>query len=188
GPKRVVAGGLLIVATALAAYSSDTLMSSVVLGGLVRVVFGAGMGFTTAPATESIMGSLPPGKAGVGSAVNDTTRQTGGALGVAVLGSIFASQYHATFDAARGLPTGVAHSARDSIGTSLQVARHLPAGAATQLRDVATGAFLSSMRITYLCAVAVVLGAAFVAARFLPARASEPAEEQEHEVAHALSL
>ena len=49
------------------------------------------MGLTTAPATESIMGSLPPGQAGVGSAVNDTTRQTGGALGVAVLGSIFAA-------------------------------------------------------------------------------------------------
>ena len=189
GTKRVVVAGLSLVAIGMACYGSNTIMSSFALGFGVRLVYGIGMGITVSPVTESIMGSLPPGRAGVGSAVNDTTRQTGGALGVAVLGSIFASQYHATFDAARGLPTGVAHSARDSIGTSLQVARHLPAGAATQVREVATGAFLSSMRITYLCAVAVVLGAAFVAARFLPARASEPAEEQqEHEVVEALAL
>jgi hypothetical protein len=169
----------------MACYASDTIMSSFALGFGVRLVYGIGMGITVAPVTESIMGSLPPGRAGVGSAVNDTTRQTGGALGVAVLGSIFASQYHATFDAARNLPPGVADSARDSIGTSLQVARLLPAGAATQVRSVATDAFLSSMRITYACAVAVVLVAVFVAARFLPARAREP---EDHEVAEALAL
>jgi EmrB/QacA subfamily drug resistance transporter len=185
GTKRVVVFGLLVVASAMACYASDTIMSSFALGFGVRLVYGIGMGITVAPVTESIMGSLPPGRAGVGSAVNDTTRQTGGALGVAVLGSIFASQYHATFDAARNLPPGVADSARDSIGTSLQVARHLPAGAATQVRSVATDAFLSSMRITYACAVAVVLVAVFVAARFLPARAREP---EEHEVAEALAL
>jgi EmrB/QacA subfamily drug resistance transporter len=184
GTKRVVVSGLLVVAAAMACYGSDTIMSSFALGFCVRLVYGIGMGLTVAPVTESIMGSLPPGRAGVGSAVNDTTRQTGGALGVAVLGSIFASQYHATFDAARNLPPGVAHSARDSIGTSLQVAKHLPAGVATQLRSVAGDAFLSSMRITYACAVAVVL----VAARFLPARAREPEVHEEHEVAEALAL
>jgi MFS family permease len=164
-------------------------MSSFALGFTVRLVYGVGMGITVSPVTESIMGSLPPGRAGVGSAVNDTTRQTGGALGVAVLGSIFASQYHATWDTARGVSPGVVHAARDSIGTSLQVAKHLPAGVATQVRAVANDAFLSSMRITYACAVAVVLGAVFVAARFLPARAREPeAAHDEHEVAEALAL
>jgi hypothetical protein len=127
----------------------------------------------------------------VGSAVNDTTRQTGGALGVAVLGSIFASQYHAAWDAARGLSPGVVHSARDSIGTSLQVAKHLPAGVATHVQAVANQAFISSMRVTYACAVAVVLGAVFVAARFLPARARDPRAQEapeEHQVAEALAL
>ena len=87
GTKLVVAGGLSIVALCLLAYASDTLIGSVAIGMAIRLCFGFGMGLTTAPATESIMGSLPPGRAGVGSAVNDTTRQTGGALGVAVLGS-----------------------------------------------------------------------------------------------------
>ena len=65
------------------------------------VILGVGMGFAMAPATDSIMGSLPPEKAGVGSAVNDTTREIGGALGVAILGSITASSY-------RGVDHGVA--------------------------------------------------------------------------------
>ncbi|HMF83449.1 MAG TPA: MFS transporter [Acidimicrobiia bacterium] len=188
GTKRVVVFGLLVVAAAMACYASDTIMSSFALGFGVRLVYGIGMGVTVSPVTESIMGSLPPGRAGVGSAVNDTTRQTGGALGVAVLGSIFASQYHATWDAARGVSPAVVHSARDSIGTSLQVAKHLPAGVATQVEAVATDAFLSSMRITYTCAVAVVLGAVFVAARFLPARAREPETHDDHELAEALAL
>jgi hypothetical protein len=99
-----------------------------------------------------------------------------------VLGSVFASSYHATFDSARGLPDNVAHAARDSIGTSLQVAQQAPAGVAAQVRDVAHDAFLSSMRIAYACAVAVVL----VAAGFLPARAVEPPEE--HELAEAFAV
>ena len=67
---------------------------------------GSGMGLTIAPATESIMGSLPKEKAGVGSAVNDTTRELGGALGVAVIGSILSSVYtaHLTDAAAGRLP------------------------------------------------------------------------------------
>src|SRR6266545_4985144 len=95
GTKLVVAAGLLVVAGAL------WLVSTVQLGdgyGLVAAslaLLGTGMGLTMAPATESIMGSLPPAKAGVGSAMNDTTRQVGGALGVAVLGSILAAGYGA---------------------------------------------------------------------------------------------
>jgi MFS family permease len=175
GTKRVVAGGLLIVATALAAYASDTLMSSVVLGGLVRIVFGAGMGFTTAPATESIMGSLPPGKAGVGSAVNDTTRQTGGALGVAVIGSIFASRYHQAVDAApavRAVPAAAREAVRDSIGKALEAARHLPPAEARIAVAVARHAYVVAMRLAYGIAVCVVLMAAFIAWRYLPARAA----------------
>ncbi len=60
------------------------------------LVMTAGMGLTMAPATESIMGSLPPAQARVGSAVNDTTRELGAALGVAVLGSLLASGYAST--------------------------------------------------------------------------------------------
>ena len=57
------------------------------------MLMAVGMGLVMAPATESVMGSLPLAKAGVGSAVNDTTRQVGGALGVAIIGSVLSSIY-----------------------------------------------------------------------------------------------
>src|SRR5205807_1330737 len=180
GPKRVVAGGLLIVATALAAYSSDTLMSSVVFGCLIRIVFGAGMGFTTAPATESIMGSLPLGKAGVGSAVNDTTRQTGGALGVAVLGSVFAFRYHNYVGSRESiLPAGVRAAAKDSIGAGLDAARNLVHAQQAVVRDVVDHAFITSMRLAYGLAALIVLSASYVTWRYLPARAPDERPEAE---------
>ena len=89
------------------------------------MVLAAGMGLTMAPATESIMGSLPTEKAGVGSAVNDTTRELGGALGVAVLGSVLSSVFASKMsDAVSGveLPPKAADAAQDSIGGALGVA------------------------------------------------------------------
>ena len=84
------------------------------------------MGMAMAPATESVMGSLPIAKASVGSAVNDTTRTTGGALGVAILGSLLASEYRGDMDeAVSGLPHGAAESAGDTLGGGLAVAQRL---------------------------------------------------------------
>ena len=98
----IVAAGLLLVL----GRAGDVLVRSV--AALVRLLFGVGMGLVIAPATESIMGSLPKAKAGVGSAVNDTTRQAGGALGVAVIGSVFAATYHRVIEVPAGLPAGAA--------------------------------------------------------------------------------
>jgi hypothetical protein len=78
----------------------DTITPTFGLGFLVRMIFGFGVGATSAPVTGSIMGSLPPERAGVGSAVDDTTRQRGGALGVGALGSVSTARYHAANDAA----------------------------------------------------------------------------------------
>ena len=143
-------------------------MSSVVGGGLVRVLFGAGMGLTTAPATESIMGSLPLGKAGVGSAVNDTTRQTGGALGVAVLGSLFLFRYRSIIGDATAVPERVRDELHDSVGKGLAAARTLSGAARDTTIELARDAFVSAMRPVYLSAAAVVLAAAAVAWRYLP--------------------
>ncbi len=189
GTKRVVVGGLLLVAAALSMYASDTIMSSVVLGALVRVLFGLGMGFTSAPATESIMGSLPLGKAGVGSAVNDTTRQTGGALGVAVIGSIFASRYHATVTNIAGVPAAVQAQARDSIGKALAAAQQLPDAQRRLVIAAAKHAYIVSMRVAFAVATAVILAAAFVAWRWLPARPPlQPATEDEEHLVEALTI
>src|SRR5262249_31753139 len=91
GYKAMVATGLTIVAGGLGVLSTATVNSGygLILG--VIVTMGLGMGLAMTPATDSIMGSLPRDKAGVGSAVNDTTREVGGALGVAILGSLLAA-------------------------------------------------------------------------------------------------
>ncbi len=171
GTKWVVVMGLCIIAVGLLFYGSDTVMSSFVGGAIVRLLFGVGVGFTSAPATESIMGSLPPSRAGVGSAINDTTRQTGGALGVAVLGSVFLERYHHYASKTSGMSKGVAAAVHDSVGSALSAARHLPAARAAEVVQFSRHAFVEAMRLTYPIAAAIVLGAAVIAWRFLPAHA-----------------
>ncbi len=116
-------------------------------------------------------GLTAAGRAGVGSAINDTTRQTGGAIGVAVLGTIFAVRYHANIGRLLFLPAASRAAARESIGTSLATASHLSGPARLQLLRAAHTAFLDSLRLTYGVAVAVVVLAIAVAWRFLPAQA-----------------
>jgi EmrB/QacA subfamily drug resistance transporter len=179
GTKRVVVLGLTIVGSSLVLYTSDTLMSSLVGGILIRLLFGAGMGLTSAPATESIMGSLPKEKAGVGSAVNDTTRQTGGALGVAVIGSVFASRYHSVVATVSGVPDNVAAGLHNSVGQALDTARNagLPQEQVDAVVEAARDAFVISMRVAFGMAAAIVAIAACVAWRWLPTRATLPPEE-----------
>jgi len=112
GTKLVVVAGLLLVAGALWLLATVQLGDGYGLVAAALALLGAGMGLTMAPATESIMGSLPLAKAGVGSAMNDTTRQVGGALGVAVLGSILASGYGAAIQPAlQSAPPPIAQAA-----------------------------------------------------------------------------
>jgi hypothetical protein len=137
------------------------------------------MGLTSAPATEAIMGVVPKEKAGVGSAVNDATRLFGGALGVAVIGSISASLYTNRLASTipSGLPAGAAAAAKGSVGGALIAARSLQgvglAQAAHGLSDAATSAFLHSFAGGCLVAGAVAFGGALLAATLLPSRPGE---------------
>ena len=136
--------------------------------GAHLIVLGFGMGMAMAPATESVMGSLPVEKASVGSAVNDTTRTTGGALGVAILGSLLASQYRGDMDqAVSGLPDGTAETASDTLSGGLAVAQRL---GDPGLADAAQHAFMSGMHVAALAAAAVALAGAVVAYLVIPAR------------------
>jgi EmrB/QacA subfamily drug resistance transporter len=172
GSKFVVAFGLSIVGISLAMFSTLTPHSSMLHVIGVTILMAVGMGNVMAPATESIMGSLPRDKAGVGSAVNDTTRQVGGAVGVAVIGSLLSSRY-------ASVVTGALHGApapagvKDSIGRALQVAHGLPPSAGRTLAAIANNGFTSAMHT----AVAVAAATAFIGAIevliFLPARAAD---------------
>ncbi|CCM62420.1 MAG: MFS transporter [Candidatus Microthrix sp.] len=181
GTKLVVLAGLFVVGVALLCYGSEFLMESVPLGMGVRLIFGWGMGLVMPPATESIMGSLPRARAGVGSAVNDTTRQTGGALGVAVIGSIFAAQYRSVVKIPADLPVQVRDGMADSIGSGLRIAKEmkLPVSDLVRVHDAAAPAFVSGMQMAVVFGAVVVAIAAVVAWRYLPAREAGPVTEGE---------
>jgi hypothetical protein len=126
------------------------------------VLLGAGMGITAAPATGAIMSSIPLNKAGVGSAVNDTTRELGGALGIAVLGTIATSAYRGAVDGS-SLPGGDLALARSSIAEALQGAAAVgpdDPGRAAAIASEAGQAFTDAFTVT--AGVSAVLG--FVAA------------------------
>lgn len=175
GTKVVVALGMGLIAAALALMTGYQVDTGYGFVALTEVILGLGIGMAMAPATESIMGSLPLAKASVGSAVNDATRTTGGALGVAVLGSLLSSGYRADMDAAvSGLPTAAADTARDSLGGALAVAAH---GGGSQLVTTAQEAFVNGMHTAVMVAAAIALAGALIALVFLPARAPEQAVE-----------
>jgi predicted MFS family arabinose efflux permease len=174
GTTAVVAGGLAVFAAGLAWTSTVSAATSYGEIAAQMVLLGAGLGFTTAPATESIMGSLSVDKAGVGSAVNDTTRELGGTLGVAVVGSVFASIYAsrlANLSAITSLPAAARATAGRSLAAAYQVAGGLPAPRGQSVIAAANSAFLDGLQVACLvCAGIAILGAAAVM-RLLPARA-----------------
>jgi hypothetical protein len=145
-------------------------------------LLSCGMGLVMAPATESIMGSLPPAKAGVGSAMNDTTRQMGGALGVAVIGSILATSYRpGVTDAltSLGAPADVITKAKDSVAGAVQAAATLPSSLGDAVAGAARGEFVDAFGGALLVAAVVVAVAAVVVFLFLPARAHDAREPVE---------
>ena len=179
GTKIVVGTGLFIAASAMVYVSGVPATSGYVHLVIGMSVLATGMGLTMAPATESIMGSLPPAKAGVGSAMNDTTRQMGGALGVAVIGSLFASAYRPAIGsrlAKLGLSSSAISAAKDSVGGAVEVARHLPAPLAHTVTVLAGQEFVHGLRLAALVAAAIVLGASLVVFAFLPARSADSRE------------
>ena len=170
GTKIVVAAGLLTVAVGLAVLAGVDVGDGYGPVGWSLALLGIGMGATMAPATDSIMGSLPLAKAGVGSAMNDTTRMVGGALGVAVIGSVMSSSYAAAVrPALAGLPRPAASAAGDSIGAAVGVARG-SGPAAAHLLGAARAAFTAAMGDALLIGAAVAALGALLAVCFLPAR------------------
>jgi predicted MFS family arabinose efflux permease len=175
GSKVVVALGLLVMAAGFVMASTigvDSPYVGVVV--LSMVTIAAGLGLATSPATESIMGALPPEQAGAGAAVNDTTREFGGTLGVAVVGSVFLSVYGAEVaDGYRrmGLPQRFESIVTESMGGGLQVAARLPGSTGAHLVEVVRAAFIDGLSRGSLVAAAVVAVGAIFAWLFLPARA-----------------
>jgi EmrB/QacA subfamily drug resistance transporter len=173
GNKVVITVGMLMFATVFAWIAVDDAATGypVFVGQMVMI--GLALGSTTGPATEAIMGAVSMEKAGIGSAMNDATRELGGTLGVAVMGSIYVSLYtqHLAGSATAALPAPARAAATESIGAAQIVAAKLPDPAAAHaLLTSATGAFLDGFSAACLAAAGVTLFAAIVTAICLPSR------------------
>src|SRR6476469_8401859 len=164
GNKKVVTVGLVLVATSFALFLTWNADSSVLAVIGVTVLMGLGMANVLAPCTDSIMGSLPRAKAGVGSAVNDTTRQMGGAVGVAVFGSLMASHFHSAIRDKPGstLPAGLFSEVKDNVGQAVGVAKASPDARpfSSQSITAAHDTFVSGLHQVGLVAAGITLIAA----------------------------
>ena len=173
GTKLVVAFGLMSFAAGLLTAAGTSLGSSYSRVFVTMLLLGGGMGLASAPATESIMGSLPKAKAGVGSAVNDTTRELGGAFGVAIVGSTLSSLYAARLgDRLDGtVPAPALDAAKHSMGAALAVGNQIGGSDGARIIAAARDAFVHAMTRASLVTAAFAVVGAMVALRWLPARA-----------------
>jgi predicted MFS family arabinose efflux permease len=144
------------------------------------VVMAIGQGMIAPPATTAIMSSVPLNQAGVGSAVNDTTRELGGAFGIAILGSIVTSAYRGSVEL-DGLSTADAEVARESVGGAWGVAQRIGGTQGQQLLDDAGRAFTSAFGTAMLvgAGILVLMGVVVAAVGHRYSYAVEPQPELE---------
>jgi MFS family permease len=161
GRTHVIAGGLIGVAAVLSTSLAWTPDMAPALLGLVTFGLAVSMGAAMAPATESVMSAVPEAKAGVGSAMSDVTRQVGGALGVAVIGSIIATAYSRDM-------TGAPDAARESVGAAHAIAEQAGGTTGRQLADTAGQAFTDALGLGLTAAAAVALTGALLVLLRLP--------------------
>jgi predicted MFS family arabinose efflux permease len=175
GTKLVVAAGLFLMAAFYLWVSTSSVTTSYATVAAQMVVLGTGMGLTSAPATEAIIGVVPKAKAGIGSAVNDAMRLLGGTLGVAVIGSVYASLYASRLTAGlpHQLPAAAARAAHNSLGAALTVAGRLANAGhpalASAVHDAASAAFFHGFAVADYLAAGVAAAGAVMALALLPA-------------------
>jgi Na+/melibiose symporter-like transporter len=170
----IVAGLLLITAALLWGSSVAVDTPYLTIAGWLTLV-GAGMGLTITPAMDAVLGELPPERAGSGSALTMALRQVGGALGVAVLGSVANAGYTARLDVA-GLPPQLAHTAAESVAAGMALAQRIGSPA---LASSAAQAYVHAMSLVMLTSAGFALLGAVIAATLLPARGTSQTPDQE---------
>ncbi|APV44494.1 drug resistance transporter, EmrB/QacA subfamily [Dehalogenimonas formicexedens] len=181
GTKVTVSAGIMLSALGFFYFYSiaavDTAYSSIAFG---MVIIGLGMGLTMSPATNSVMGSIPVDEAGVGSAMNDTTRQIGGAIGVAVIGSTINTNYLGNINGSgwiQALPPQLADPIRSSIQAAHGVASAIPDPQTSALIVTKTNeAFVSGMSEALLVTAIVMVVAAVTAFILMPNQIISAAE------------
>ena len=184
-PSAVMGTGMAVAAVGTAmliGLSVDGDIGDLLLIAAASVVISIGLAPVITLATELIVGSAPPEQAGAATGMSETSGELGGALGIAILGSIGTAVYRAEVANAvpSGVPTEVADAARDTLGGALAIAQTLPGELAAAVVTAAQVAFVDALHLVAAVAAvgAVVTAIAAAAALWkVPARAEPPAEE-----------
>src|SRR3954469_10899098 len=175
GARIPVVTGLLVIAAGLGWGATLEVGTAYgVMAGWLALT-GAGLGLTITPAMDAVLGEVPPEHSGSGTALTMALRQVGGALGVAVLGSLASAAYTGRLDVA-GLPAPAAHAAQESVAGGMAVARALGSRA---LADDVAGAYVHAMTVVLLTTAALALIGAVLTPLPLPARGEVRAGERE---------
>jgi EmrB/QacA subfamily drug resistance transporter len=171
GTRATVAAGMAIVAAGLIVFRMAGTSDGYFFAATTLFLVGAGMGMAMSPLAVIMIRTLPRSKQGVASAINSTARELGGAMGVAILGSLAAPVYEAGVrPSVAALPPQAAGPATDSLAGAGAVAGYLPAPQAEALLTAARAAFVDGMGVAVLAGAAVALIGAAVAFAFLPGR------------------
>jgi EmrB/QacA subfamily drug resistance transporter len=179
GARIVTAAGLFVSAVGLALLGTLGLASSDLHVAGVLLVIAAGLSLAMTPATDAIMGAVPKAQFGVGSAVNDTVREIGGAFGVAVLGSLFAATYSgALAPATAALPAAAADAARESLAAASVIAATVGGDAGAALLAAAQRSFVDALSLTSVIGAGFAVAGAILALVWLPARSSEATDRE----------
>ena len=175
GARVVTSAGLALMAIGLAAFAFLQVDSGDAFIASLLFLCSAGIGLAMTPATDTILGALPPDQFGVGSAVNDTTREIGGALGVAILGSLFAGSYASQLrpQLPSNVPEDVARVVTESLAGTLAVAEQVGGAMGQALVATAQEAFVSAMSLTTVVGAVIALMGVLVAVIWMPNRAAD---------------
>jgi predicted MFS family arabinose efflux permease len=174
GADRAVAAGMALLALGFFLFTQLGTDTPVWFCWLAIGPLMIGISMAMSPMTAAIMSAVPESRAGAGSAMNDTTRELGAALGIAVLGSIAASQYASSIhDSLGAIPASARHAAEGSLAGAIQAAERLPAGAGRAFVTAAQNAFVDGIHLASAAGIVLSLVAAIVTYRYLP-RSIEP--------------
>lgn len=171
GSKVAMATGFAVLGVGLAMFGTASVSTGYGFIAVSLATQGLGLGAAMTPGLDAIMGAMPEAEFGAGSAVANTFRQVGSAVGVALLGDLFLSRYVEELHLPSGLSPAAATAAQKSVGAADTIAARLPSPLSGQVSSAAHRAFMSGMDRAMLVSAVIALLAALLMALLLPARA-----------------
>ncbi len=179
GKRKVVSAGMLTVALGVVVLATLGATPDYIRLLVAMCIAAFGMGLSMSPTTDLLMSAVPRSRAGMGSAMNDTTRELGGSLGVAILGSLLASRYASEIaSTVSKLPETARVIAENSLAGALAVSSSLPSSTGKAISDAAKTAWMSGFRFSLIVGAVIIAASSFIAFKWLPDVSEDVIEEE----------